>query len=76
MTGDAPPALWRTTVPVFLSALDRISQILDKTEALPDPAAALDQPPAEGMLPAGQQIATAMPVIAHGVGFRRSERLA
>lgn len=60
MTGDAPPALWRATVPVFLSALDRISQILDKTEALPDPAAALALPPADGMLPAGQQIATAV----------------
>ena len=56
---DAPP-LWRATVPVFLSALDRIAAMLDKTEASPDAALALATPPAEGMLPAGQQMATAV----------------
>ena len=55
---EAPP-LWRATVPVFLSALDRIGAMLDRTEASADPAAALATPPADGMLPAGQQLATA-----------------
>ena len=58
MMADAPP-LWRATVPNFQSALDRIAAMLDKIESSPDAAAALATPPADGMLPAGQQIATA-----------------
>jgi hypothetical protein len=58
----AAPPLWRATVPVFLSLLDRLAAMLDRAEAalgegLP---AALMRRPAEGMFPAGQQLATAI----------------
>jgi hypothetical protein len=59
---DAAPPLYRATVPVFIAVLDRLEATLDKAEAqLGDRfAAALDQRPAEGMRPAGQQLAMAV----------------
>lgn len=56
-----PPALWRASVPVFDGVLGRLARALDLAgrqlgEAM---GAALTQRPAGGMLPAGQQVATA-----------------
>lgn len=66
MTSDicaavAEPPLWRATVPVFDAALVRLDRTVAKAvAALGDgAAAALARRPAEGMLPAGQQVATA-----------------
>jgi uncharacterized protein len=58
----AAPPLWRATVPVFLSLLDRLAAMLDRAEAVLGEglAAALMRRPAEGMFPAGQQLATAI----------------
>ena len=59
--GAAPP-LWRATVPVFLGLLDRLAAVLDRAEAVLGAGlpAALMRRPAEGMFPAGQQLATAI----------------
>jgi hypothetical protein len=60
--GLAAPVLWRATVPVFLGLLDRLASTLDRAEAALGEGigAALLQRPAEGMFPAGQQLATAV----------------
>lgn len=57
----APPPLYRASVPVFLRVLDRIAAELGRAEArLGDRlAAALDERPAPGMMPAARQVATA-----------------
>jgi hypothetical protein len=59
--GEAP-ALWRATVPVFLAVLARIEAVLVQAEArLGDGfAAALGRRPADGMLSADRQVATAV----------------
>jgi uncharacterized protein len=56
------PALWRATVPVFLAVLDRIEAELGRAEAALGGklTAALARRPAPDMLPAGQQVATAV----------------
>jgi uncharacterized protein len=56
------PPLYRATVPVFMAVLDRIEAMLGRTESAlgPGAEAALAQRPAAGMLPAGQQVATAV----------------
>lgn len=56
------PALWRATVPVFLGVLDRIEAELARAEGRLGAGleAALAQRPADGMLPAGRQVATAV----------------
>jgi hypothetical protein len=59
-SGDGAPPLYRATVPVFLAVLDRIEGALARAEArLGDGyPAALEQRPAEGMLPVARQVAT------------------
>jgi hypothetical protein len=58
--GAAP--LYRATVPVFLAMLDRIEAALLRAEAAlaERMGEALAARPAEGMLPAGEQVATAV----------------
>ena len=57
----APPPLYRASVPVFLAVLDRIAAELGRAEARLGAglAAALDERPAPGMMPAARQVATA-----------------
>ncbi len=66
MTSDpcatvAEPPLWRATVPVFDAALFRLDRTVAKAIAAfgPEADAAFATRPAPGMLPAGQQVATA-----------------
>lgn len=65
MTSDicavAEPPLWRATVPVFDTALGRLDRTVARAVATlgPEADAALTRRPAPGMLPAGQQVATA-----------------
>jgi hypothetical protein len=58
----AEPALYRASVPVFLAVLARLAAMLDRAEAALGGGidAALARPPADGMLPAGRQVATAV----------------
>ncbi len=55
------PPLYRATVPVFVGVLDRMEAELARAEARLGAAlgAALMGRPAQGMMPAGQQVATA-----------------
>lgn len=57
----AEPPLWRATVPVFDAALDRLARTVAKAMATLGPEAddVFTRRPAPGMLPAGQQVATA-----------------
>jgi hypothetical protein len=59
--GDAPP-LYRATVPVMLALLGRVDAMLARAEAElgGNVGAALERRPAEGMLTAGRQVATAV----------------
>ena len=66
MTSDpcatvAEPPLWRATVPVFDAALFRLDRTVAKAIAAfgPEADAVFATRPAPGMLPAGQQVATA-----------------
>ena len=58
----APPPLWRATVPVFLAVLGRLEAELGQAEARlgEGMAAALEQRPSAGMMPAARQVATAV----------------
>jgi hypothetical protein len=58
----APPPLYRASVLVFLGVLDRIAAELGRAEARLGAglAAALDERPAPGMMPAARQVATAV----------------
>ena len=58
----AEPALWRATVPVFDAALHRLDRNVAKAVAAlgAEADAAFTRRPAPGMLPAGQQVATAV----------------
>lgn len=55
------PPLWRATVPVFDAALARLDRTVAKARTAlgPEADAAFARRPAPGMMPAGQQVATA-----------------
>lgn len=60
-TAVAEPPLWRATVPVFDAALGRLDRTVARAVAMlgPEAGAAFSRRPAPGMMPAGQQVATA-----------------
>jgi uncharacterized protein len=75
------PALWRASVPVFHGVLERVGGAVARGEAAlgsEGMAAALLARPAEGMLPAGQQVATTVQFtlrIAFALAERRAPEL-